>query len=302
LGLVVNFLSHPVVNGFTNAAALIIATSQLSKIFGVYVDKAPHHYETILRIFVSAYHYLHWPTLAMAAVAFATMIGLKRINKRIPQVLIAVVITTVVSWVIGFQNDETVNINQLRSEEVTNLVKKFNDAVHTRGILETQRSEDKKAWERIESQGRETCASCHSGREIDSIGSSVENAALGKTIPETKINTLVLHDLAGLVDQHIKHIKKAISIHRGELRSMLLERATASNGESFFYLKGSAPIDAQVEAGTWRIAVGYNPLNPDSLKITSGGAVVAQIPEGLPSFRKPAIDWDIVLDLAAAAI
>ncbi|MFH0998915.1 MAG: SulP family inorganic anion transporter, partial [Pseudomonadota bacterium] len=46
LGLVVNFLSHPVVNGFTNAAAIIIATSQLSKMFGVNVDNAPHHYET----------------------------------------------------------------------------------------------------------------------------------------------------------------------------------------------------------------------------------------------------------------
>ena len=41
LGLIVNFLSHPVVNGFTNAAAIIIGTSQLSKLFGVYVDKAP---------------------------------------------------------------------------------------------------------------------------------------------------------------------------------------------------------------------------------------------------------------------
>ena len=29
LGLIINFLSHPVVNGFTNAAALIIATSKL---------------------------------------------------------------------------------------------------------------------------------------------------------------------------------------------------------------------------------------------------------------------------------
>src|SRR3989338_1663116 len=38
LGLVVNLLSHPVVSGFTNAAAIIIATSQLSKIFGVEVD------------------------------------------------------------------------------------------------------------------------------------------------------------------------------------------------------------------------------------------------------------------------
>ena len=35
LGVVVNFLSHPVIVGFTNAAALIIGLSQLNKIFGV---------------------------------------------------------------------------------------------------------------------------------------------------------------------------------------------------------------------------------------------------------------------------
>ena len=63
LGLIVNFLSHPVVNGFTNAAAIIIASSQLSKMFGVYVDKAPHHYETILRVIEAAFDYTHVPTL-----------------------------------------------------------------------------------------------------------------------------------------------------------------------------------------------------------------------------------------------
>ena len=41
LGHAVNFLSHPVVNGFTNAVAIIIASTQLSKMFGVYVDSAP---------------------------------------------------------------------------------------------------------------------------------------------------------------------------------------------------------------------------------------------------------------------
>src|SRR5512135_3491367 len=50
LGVVVNFLSHPVVNGFTNAAAIIIASSQLSKLFGVDADNADHYYETIVQI------------------------------------------------------------------------------------------------------------------------------------------------------------------------------------------------------------------------------------------------------------
>jgi MFS superfamily sulfate permease-like transporter len=87
LGLVVNFISHPVVNGFTNAAALIIASSQLPKLLGVYVDKAPHHYETIFRILKAAWHYTHWPTLFMATLAFVIMYGLKRLAPRIPNVI-----------------------------------------------------------------------------------------------------------------------------------------------------------------------------------------------------------------------
>ncbi len=70
LGLVVNLLSHPVVNGFTCAAALIIASSQLPKIFGVFVDKAEHHYETVFRVLVAAIDHAHWPTMGMAVLAF----------------------------------------------------------------------------------------------------------------------------------------------------------------------------------------------------------------------------------------
>ena len=94
LGVVVNFLSHPVVNGFTNAAALIIATSQLSKIFGVSVESGEHHYETVIRVVSAAMEWTHLPTLGMAVLAFAIMFGLRRLNPRLPNVLIAVVITT----------------------------------------------------------------------------------------------------------------------------------------------------------------------------------------------------------------
>jgi MFS superfamily sulfate permease-like transporter len=91
LGLVVNFISHPVVNGFTNAGALIIASSQLSKMFGVYVDNsAEHYYETIFRVVDAAMSYIHWPTLLLGALAFAIMYGLKRLDPRIPNVLVAV--------------------------------------------------------------------------------------------------------------------------------------------------------------------------------------------------------------------
>ena len=129
LGLIINFLSHPVVNGFTNAAALIIATSQLSKIFGVHVDKAEHHSGTIYRVVEAAVDYTHLATLGMAVLAFAIMIVLRRVNRRIPNVLAAVVVTTALSWWLGFEKNETVALDQIESERVHELVEAFNGTV-----------------------------------------------------------------------------------------------------------------------------------------------------------------------------
>src|SRR5512143_2180163 len=88
LGLVVNFLSHPVVNGFTNAAAIIIATSQFSKFFGVDDNEATHHYETMIRVCQAAFDYTHVPTLIYGISAVIIMVGLRKIDRRIPNVLV----------------------------------------------------------------------------------------------------------------------------------------------------------------------------------------------------------------------
>ena len=103
LGVMVNFLSHPVVVGFTNAAAIIIGTSQLGKLFGVSVEKADHTYITVYNTVVEAIHSTHMETMLMAILALAIMILLKRFLPKVPGVLTAVVVTTVISWWIGFE-------------------------------------------------------------------------------------------------------------------------------------------------------------------------------------------------------
>jgi SulP family sulfate permease len=103
LGVLVDFLSHPVVVGFTNGAAIIIATSQLSKMFGVSVEKAEHHYETIWRVLVAASQDTHMLTLLMGIAALAIMVLLKKYQPKLPNVLTAVVLTTAASWLFGFQ-------------------------------------------------------------------------------------------------------------------------------------------------------------------------------------------------------
>ena len=140
LGLVVNLLSHPVVNGFTNAAAIIIASSQLSKMFGVYVDTAPHHYETIMRVIEAAFHYTHWPSLVMGVLAFAIMYGLKKISPRVPNVLVAVVITTVISWAIDFEHNRPIPLAAIQSEQTLQTIEQFNRVTDEINIQSCERT------------------------------------------------------------------------------------------------------------------------------------------------------------------
>ncbi len=103
LGVLVEFLSHSVVIGFTNAAAIIIGTSQLSKLFGVTAASGNHFYETIWNVIVEASKHTHFPTLVMGVAALVIIFGLKKYAPKIPGVLTAVVITSLVSWLIGFE-------------------------------------------------------------------------------------------------------------------------------------------------------------------------------------------------------
>lgn len=101
LGALVDLLSAPVVVGFTNAAALIIATSQLHHLFGVEAVTGAYHFQTVWSV-VQAAAGVHWPTAGMAALAGVLLLGLRRRWPRFPHVLNTVVVTTLVSWAIGY--------------------------------------------------------------------------------------------------------------------------------------------------------------------------------------------------------
>mgnify|MGYP000931837248 FL=1 len=135
MGFITNFLSHPVINGFTNAAAIIIGASQLSRVLGIRVINssdtdwvsacqpltlmerletaggrglhticnADQNYETIWRLFEAAIYYAHLPTIVMAVMSIIVMVGLKRFFPRAPSILSVVVISTAVSFLIDYE-------------------------------------------------------------------------------------------------------------------------------------------------------------------------------------------------------
>lgn len=103
MGILVDFLSHPVVIGFTNAACIIIATSQLGKLLGVSAAKEEHHYEHVYNTIMLGIDNAHGATILMSVLALGLMYGFKRYLPKVPGVLVAVVLTTLISYFIGYQ-------------------------------------------------------------------------------------------------------------------------------------------------------------------------------------------------------
>jgi len=105
LGAIVNFLSHPVIVGFTNAAAIFIGLTQISKIFGVEMPGGASDHFLSVRVLgvLENLKDTHLPTLLMGVSAFAIMLLLKWFAPKVPGVLVAVVATTIVSYQIGYE-------------------------------------------------------------------------------------------------------------------------------------------------------------------------------------------------------
>lgn len=91
LGFLVNFLSHPVVLGFTSAAAVIIAISQLKDLLGIQVPRFSHIYETARYVYLQIAE-TNLQTLAIGVGGIILLLIFTRINKRIPAALITMIL------------------------------------------------------------------------------------------------------------------------------------------------------------------------------------------------------------------
>jgi anti-anti-sigma factor len=274
MGLVVNFLSHPVVNGFTNAAAIIIASSQFSKFFGVYVDKAPHHYETLIRVAEAAFDYTHFPTLIYGAGAVTIMVVLRKINPRIPNVLIAVAITTVISFFSGYNKDAFVDVSALKFEGISQQMEEFNTAVLTIDQLGEERAK--------------------LGLEKDD--ELKENASHGMTARLIDLNSRI-----SLLTLRISEAKHKAHLLRSDLRNMKFEAVKEAENYTF-YPKTAIPAGVQADGGTWRLKVGNKQLDTTNLTLMGGGAIVGKIPEGLPTFAIPELTTKTFFKLLPTAV
>ena len=95
-GVLLNLLSHPVLMGFINAAAIIIALSQIPTLTGIAVPQTEHFLADIGQL-LSRLGELHPMSLAYGLLAMATLLAFKRYAPRLPGVLIMVAALTWIS-------------------------------------------------------------------------------------------------------------------------------------------------------------------------------------------------------------
>lgn len=104
LGFLVNFLSHPVIAGFTSAAALIIGFSQLKHLLGIDIPRSNHIHKIIANAFANI-NTVNVQTLTIGLVAISLILLVKKIKLPIPGPLLAVVFGILAVYGLGWYNE-----------------------------------------------------------------------------------------------------------------------------------------------------------------------------------------------------
>lgn len=132
MGVLINLASHPVILGFTNAAALIIGLSLVNSFINVPMPRSDTFLFDLWQV-VQQLPIAHWPTLAFGIGTLILLSLFKRFFPKLPGVLIVVVICTLVSAAIGFEKTEQVTLDQIDAPAAHAAFEKF---VATKAALE----------------------------------------------------------------------------------------------------------------------------------------------------------------------
>lgn len=100
LGFLVNFLSHPVISGFTSAAAIIIGLSQLGNFLGIRIPRDYMVHEKLISA-IQQIGAINWATFAIGIAGVIIIKGAKKIHPSLPGPLLAVVVGVLAVWGLG---------------------------------------------------------------------------------------------------------------------------------------------------------------------------------------------------------
>jgi SulP family sulfate permease len=95
LGSAVRFIPRPVVIGFTNGIAILIASTQIKDFFGLRVGAVPSEFLPRLKLLMAHMASFNWQALALGGATLAILVGLPRFTKRVPASIVALLACTI---------------------------------------------------------------------------------------------------------------------------------------------------------------------------------------------------------------
>lgn len=100
LGRLIEYIPEPVTLGFTSGIAIVIVILQIKDFFGLPITGLPEHFVDKIQLLFSALPDTAWPSLLVAAVTLAVMIGWRRLNTAIPPHLPALFVGTLLGLIL----------------------------------------------------------------------------------------------------------------------------------------------------------------------------------------------------------
>ena len=88
LGTAVKYFPRPVIIGFTNGIAILIASTQIRDFFGLRMDHVPGDFFHRMEAFGAAWHTISMPATALSIISVAIMIFCLKFAKRVPGAIV----------------------------------------------------------------------------------------------------------------------------------------------------------------------------------------------------------------------
>ncbi|AIE85006.1 SulP family inorganic anion transporter [Fimbriimonas ginsengisoli] len=98
LGTAVKYIPRPVVIGFTNGIAVLIASTQIKDFFGLRVEKVPGDFLGRMSALIRGFPTLSPTATVTAATALLLIVLMMRYAKRIPGAIVALFLGTAIAW------------------------------------------------------------------------------------------------------------------------------------------------------------------------------------------------------------
>jgi sulfate permease, SulP family len=98
MGSAVKFIPRPVVIGFTNGIAVLIASTQIKDFFGLQVEKVPGEFWLRIKVLAAAFPSLSWRATLLAGCTVAVMLVCRAVSSRIPGPIVAMLGATLAAY------------------------------------------------------------------------------------------------------------------------------------------------------------------------------------------------------------